>query len=114
MKAFNAAGLSFPWRLRAGPRKGELDWKPLAHHVVLRILHNPAMPGRSPSGGTATSGFRAGNFPAPRCRGRPDLAPAGRRPLVAGTVVVCSMLVMYLIFGYSSEVMRKLALACSY
>ena len=45
MKAFNAAGLSFPWRHRAGPRKGELDWKPLAHHVVLRILHNPRYAG---------------------------------------------------------------------
>ena len=41
VKAFNTAGLSFPWRHRAGPRKGETDWKPLAHHVVLRILHNP-------------------------------------------------------------------------
>jgi hypothetical protein len=38
VKAFNAAGLFFPWRHRMGPRKGEIDWKPLAHHVVLRIL----------------------------------------------------------------------------
>ena len=45
VKAFNTAGLSFPWRHRAGPRKGELDWKPLAHHVVLRILHNPRYAG---------------------------------------------------------------------
>ena len=45
MKAFSTAGLSFPWRHRAGPRKGELDWKPLAHHVVLRILHNPRYAG---------------------------------------------------------------------
>ncbi len=45
VKAFNAAGLSFPWRHRMGPRKGELDWKPLAHHVVLRILHNPRYAG---------------------------------------------------------------------
>ena len=29
VKAFSTAGLSFPWRHRAGPRKGELDWKPL-------------------------------------------------------------------------------------
>ena len=28
-----------------GPRKGEIDWKPLAHHVVLRILHNPRYAG---------------------------------------------------------------------
>jgi hypothetical protein len=45
VKAFNTAGLSFPWRHRAGPRKGETDWKPLAHHVVLRILHNPRYAG---------------------------------------------------------------------
>ena len=45
MKAFNAAGLSFPWRHRAGPRKGETGWKPLACHAVLRILHNPRYAG---------------------------------------------------------------------
>jgi DNA invertase Pin-like site-specific DNA recombinase len=45
VKAFNNAGQSFPWRHRAGPRKGEIDWKPLAHHVVLRILHNPRYAG---------------------------------------------------------------------
>jgi Recombinase len=45
VKAFNAAGLSFPWRHRMGPRRGEIDWKPLAHHVVLRILHNPRYAG---------------------------------------------------------------------
>ena len=45
VKAFNAAGLSFPWRHRSGPRKGEIGWKPLAHHVVLRVLHNPRYAG---------------------------------------------------------------------
>jgi DNA invertase Pin-like site-specific DNA recombinase len=45
VKAFSTAGLSFPWRHRAGPRKGEIDWKPLAHHVVLRVLHNPRYAG---------------------------------------------------------------------
>lgn len=45
VKAFRAEGLTFPWRHRAGPRKGELDWKPLSHHVVLRILHNPRYAG---------------------------------------------------------------------
>jgi DNA invertase Pin-like site-specific DNA recombinase len=45
VKAFNTAGLSFPWRHRMGPHKGETDWKPLAHHVVLRILHNPRYAG---------------------------------------------------------------------
>ena len=41
VKAFRAAGLLFPWRHLKGPRKGEIDWQPLAHHTVLRILHNP-------------------------------------------------------------------------
>ena len=45
VKAFNTAGLTFPWRHRAGPRKGELDWKPLQHHIVLRVLHNPRYAG---------------------------------------------------------------------
>ncbi|WP_067480923.1 recombinase family protein [Nocardia amamiensis] len=45
VKSFRAAGLQFPWRHLKGPRKGELDWKPLAHHTVLRILHNPRYAG---------------------------------------------------------------------
>jgi DNA invertase Pin-like site-specific DNA recombinase len=45
VKAFRAAGLTFPWRHLKGPRKGELDWKPLAHHTVLRVLHNPRYAG---------------------------------------------------------------------
>ena len=45
MKAFRAAGLLFPWRHLKGPRKGEIDWKPLAHHAVLRVLHNPRYAG---------------------------------------------------------------------
>ena len=45
VKAFTAAGLSFPWRHRTGPRKGEIDWQPLRHHTVLRVLHNPRYAG---------------------------------------------------------------------
>ena len=45
VKTFNAAGLSFPWRHLKGPRKGEVDWKPLRHHTVLRVLHNPRYAG---------------------------------------------------------------------
>jgi DNA invertase Pin-like site-specific DNA recombinase len=45
VKAFRKAGLSFPWRHQKGPRKGELDWKPLQHHAVLRVLHNPRYAG---------------------------------------------------------------------
>jgi len=45
VKAFNTAGLTFPWRHLKGPRKGEVDWKPLQHHTALRILHNPRYAG---------------------------------------------------------------------
>jgi DNA invertase Pin-like site-specific DNA recombinase len=45
VKAFRAAGLAFPWRHLKGPRKGEVDWRPLGHHTVLRILHNPRYAG---------------------------------------------------------------------
>ena len=45
VKAFNTAGLSFPWRHQKGPRKGEVDWQPLRHHAVLRVLHNPRYAG---------------------------------------------------------------------
>src|SRR5260370_306378 len=45
VKAFNSARLLFPWRTLKGPRKGETDWPPLAHHVVLRVLHNPRYAG---------------------------------------------------------------------
>ena len=45
VKAFTAAGLAFPWRHQAGPRKGEVDWQPLRHSTVLRILHNPRYAG---------------------------------------------------------------------
>jgi len=50
VKAFNTDQLAFPWRHLAGPRKGELDWKPLQHHVVLRVLHNPRYAGAFTSG----------------------------------------------------------------
>ena len=45
VKAFRAAGLTFPWRHKKGPRKGEVDWHPLRHHTVLRVLHNPRYAG---------------------------------------------------------------------
>ena len=45
VKAFRAAGLTYPWRHRKGPRKGEVDWQPLRHHAVLRVLHNPRYAG---------------------------------------------------------------------
>ena len=45
VKAFRADGLTFPWRHLKGPRKGEVDWHPLQHHAVLRVLHNPRYAG---------------------------------------------------------------------
>src|SRR6266851_5478408 len=45
VKAFRAAGLSFPWRHQKGPRKGEVDWQPLRHSTVLNVLHNPRYAG---------------------------------------------------------------------
>ena len=45
VKAFRAAGLSFPWRHLKGPRKGEVDWQPLRHSTVLHVLHNPRYAG---------------------------------------------------------------------
>src|SRR6266516_6747181 len=45
VKAFRTAGLSFPWRHQKGPHKGEVDWQPLRHHAVLRVLHNPRYAG---------------------------------------------------------------------
>ena len=45
VKAFRTAGLSFPWRHRKGPRKGEVDWQPLRHSTVLHALHNPRYAG---------------------------------------------------------------------
>jgi DNA invertase Pin-like site-specific DNA recombinase len=45
VKAFRTAGLTFPWRHLKGPRKGQTDWKPLAHHTVLHVLHNPRYAG---------------------------------------------------------------------
>ena len=53
VKAFNAAGLPFPWRHRKGPRKDEVDWQPLGHHTVLRVLHNPRYAGAFAYGRTA-------------------------------------------------------------
>jgi DNA invertase Pin-like site-specific DNA recombinase len=45
VKAFAAAGLTFPRRHLRGPHKGDLDWAPLQHCQVLRILHNPRYAG---------------------------------------------------------------------
>jgi hypothetical protein len=45
IKEFNARKLSFPQRIRTGPRKGETVWAPLHHDRVLMVLHNPRYAG---------------------------------------------------------------------
>jgi DNA invertase Pin-like site-specific DNA recombinase len=60
VKSFNSAGLSFPWRHLKGPRKGELDWQPLRHHTVLRVLHNPRYAGAFSYGRHRTSKLPGG------------------------------------------------------
>jgi DNA invertase Pin-like site-specific DNA recombinase len=45
VQVFKDEGLSFPARVRSGPRKGELARMPLRHWRVLRTLHNPRYAG---------------------------------------------------------------------
>jgi DNA invertase Pin-like site-specific DNA recombinase len=45
VKEFAAGQLSFPQRIHAGERKGELVWGPLTHDRVLHLLHNPRYAG---------------------------------------------------------------------
>jgi len=42
---FRDESLLFPSRLRTGARKGQLEWVPLIHSRVLRVLHNPRYAG---------------------------------------------------------------------
>ena len=96
VKAFNTAGLAFPWRHHKGPRKGETDWQPLRHSTVLHVLHNPRYAGAFTYGRTASSCCPAGNGPASRCPARsgspsspaptPDTSPlTSRRPTSPGS-----------------------------
>ena len=45
VKEFAAQQLSFPQRIRSGPRKGEIVWAALDHYRVLQVLHNPRYAG---------------------------------------------------------------------
>ena len=96
VKAFNTAGLAFPWRHEKGPRKGETDWQPLRHSTVLHVLHNPRYAGAFTYGRTASSCCPAGNGPASRCPARsgspsspaptPDTSPwTSGRPIPPGS-----------------------------
>src|SRR6266536_3222322 len=71
VKAFRAAGLLFPWRHLKGPRKSEVGWQPLAHHTVLRILHNPRYAGCCP----APSGSPSSPAPTPDTSPRTSTTP---------------------------------------
>jgi DNA invertase Pin-like site-specific DNA recombinase len=45
VKEFTAEQLSFPQRIRNGPRKDEIVWGALDHYRVLQVLHNPRYAG---------------------------------------------------------------------
>ena len=45
VKHFREQCLRFPRRLRSGPHKDELHWRPLEHSRVLQVLHNPRYAG---------------------------------------------------------------------
>ena len=70
VKAFRAAGLSFPWRHHKGPRKGEVDWQPLRHSTVLHVLHNPRYAGAFTYGRHREQLLPGGKRAASRCPAR--------------------------------------------
>lgn len=45
VKTFREQGLTFPRRIRHGPCKGEVVWKPLTDTRVVEVLHNPRYAG---------------------------------------------------------------------
>ena len=45
VKTFRKQGIMFPHRLRGGPNRGEILWKPLLHSRALWLLHNPRYAG---------------------------------------------------------------------
>jgi Resolvase, N terminal domain len=67
VQEFNASGLLFPVRVRTGAHKGELAWMPLRHWRVLRTLHNPATPARSPTAAGGNAPVRTGRRPSTLC-----------------------------------------------
>ena len=54
VKHFRENGLKFPAYVRGGPHAGEIVWKPLYHHRVLHVLHNPRYTGTFVFGQTRT------------------------------------------------------------
>lgn len=55
VRVFQEQGLSFPHRVRSGPHRGELIWRPLQHSTVLDVLHNPRYAGAFVFGRTKTA-----------------------------------------------------------
>ena len=70
VKASSTASLSFPWRHRQGRAKARPAGSRWPTTSCCGSCTTPATPARSPSAGTATSSFPAGNCPAPRCPAR--------------------------------------------
>ena len=67
VRAFQEQGLSFPHRVRSGPHRGELIWRPLQHSTVLDVLHNPRYAGAFVFGRTKTSKTVDGRVPGDAC-----------------------------------------------
>jgi hypothetical protein len=74
VKAFNAAGLPFPWRHRKGPRKDEVDWQAAGPPHGTEVLHNPRYAGAFAYGRTARQS------PGPAGRAPPASSPARSGP----------------------------------
>jgi DNA invertase Pin-like site-specific DNA recombinase len=54
VRAFAAQEVRFPRRVRCGPHRGEVVWRPLQHDTVLDVLHNPRYAGAFVFGRTRT------------------------------------------------------------
>ena len=79
VKEFTARKLSFPQRIRTGPRKGETVWAPLHHDRVLMVLHNPRYAGAF-SFGRRQSQYLAGKISRPAAPPRSVDRADPRRP----------------------------------
>ena len=55
VRAFREQGLSFPQRVRHGPHRDEVLWRPLQHSTVLDLLHHPCYAGAFVFGRRRTS-----------------------------------------------------------
>ena len=60
VRYFDTKGIGWPRRIVSGVRAGELIAAPLAHHDVLRILHNPRYTGAFVYGRTRSAKIPVG------------------------------------------------------